>query len=121
MMDRTPEDVVTAQLVAYNAHDIDAYMACWAPDAVCFAYPTEVVARGHAEIRERYAARFAEPDLHAELLQRMVVEDVVIDRERVTRTFPEGVRIVEVIAIYRVEAGLIVEARFKLGAPQMPR
>ena len=51
----------------------------------------------------------------------MAVEDVVIDRERVTRTLPEGRRIVEVIAIYRVEAGLLVEARFKLGAPQMPR
>lgn len=35
MNDKTarPQDVVQQQLDAYNARDIDAFMACWADDA----------------------------------------------------------------------------------------
>ena len=29
-----PEEIVQQQLDAYNARDIDAFMACWADDAL---------------------------------------------------------------------------------------
>lgn len=39
------------------------------------------------EIRERHIERFNKPDLHGALLTRIAVDNVVIDRELVTRTF----------------------------------
>ena len=41
MNDKTarPQDVVQQQLDAYNARDIDAFMACWADDAQYYEHP----------------------------------------------------------------------------------
>ncbi|WP_248945308.1 hypothetical protein [Serratia silvae] len=46
--------------------------------------------RGKGEIRERHIARFQEPSLYGERIKRMVVENLVIDQEVVTRNFPHG-------------------------------
>lgn len=87
----TPAAVVQAQLDAYNAKDIDALMPTYAPDARQFALHGALLAEGHAAIRPRYEARFAEPDLHAQLLTRSVVGNFVTDLELVTRNFRKGV------------------------------
>ena len=58
-------------------------------------------------MRPRFAARFQEPDLHARLLQRAVMGNIVIDHEEVSRTFPEGPGRVDLVAIYEVVDGLI--------------
>ncbi|WP_174873536.1 nuclear transport factor 2 family protein [Vogesella oryzae] len=113
----TPEQVIQAQLDAYNRKDLDALLACYADDACMYLYPATLVAQGHAAIRERMALRFAEPDLHARLLQRVVLGSVVIDDEIVTRTFPEGRGTVTMTMIYRVEHGRIKDASTILGAP----
>jgi hypothetical protein len=63
-----PLAVVQAQLDAYNAKDIDALLATYAPDAEQYVLHGERLAQGHAQMRERFLARFAEPDLHARLL-----------------------------------------------------
>jgi putative hydrolase of HD superfamily len=47
---------------------------------------------------------------HGTLLTRIVVGNVVIDHETVTRTFPEGSAEVEVVCIYEVENGKIAKA-----------
>ena len=46
------------------------------------------LASGAAQVRERSALRFQEPNLHAQLLNRIVSGKVVIDHELVTRTYP---------------------------------
>lgn len=107
---QAPEQVVAAQLDAYNHKDIDALLACYAADARMYAYPATLVAAGHAALRERMSQRFAEPDLHAELRQRVVLGEVVIDDEIVTRNFPEGRGQMTMTMIYRVVAGRIVDA-----------
>ena len=86
----SPEDVVKKQLDAYNAKDLEAFMSVWAEDAQYFAHPSTLLARGAAAIRERHLVRFQEPDLHGELISRVVLGNTVVDHERVTRTFPEG-------------------------------
>jgi hypothetical protein len=111
------EAVVARQLDAYNARDIDAFMAAWRDDAEFFAHPNELLARGAAEIRARHLARFKEPDLHGKLIGRLSVGNLVVDREIVIRNFPEGRGKIDVIAIYEVEAGKIARAWFKLGSP----
>lgn len=111
-----PESVVQRQLDAYNAHDVEAIVAVYADDAQQFEYPDTLVAAGAAQLRERFALRFAEPNLHATLLNRIVMGNVVIDHESVSRTFPEGAGRLELVAIYEVKLGRIVRASFILGA-----
>jgi hypothetical protein len=95
------EAIVQCQLDAYNAKDIDAFMACWAQDAKIYAHP--------------------EPNLFGRLVQRMSAGNTVVDREVVTRTFPEGPGQVDVIAIYELAEGRITRAWFVMGEPELDR
>jgi len=107
--------VVQAQLDAYNAKDIEALLATYAPDAEQFTLHGELLAKGHGELRARYLSRFVEPDLHARLLSRSVVADIVVDVELITRNFPEGRGTVEMLCIYEVIEGRIQKASFATG------
>lgn len=111
-----PESVVQAQLAAYNARDLSAFLATYSEDAQLFEHPSKLLVNGVAQMRERYAARFAEPNLHAVVLNRMVMGNYVIDHERVTRTFPEGPGTQDAIAIYEVQGTLISRVWFVFGA-----
>jgi hypothetical protein len=115
----TPEAVVQRQLDAYNAKDIEALMATYAADAQQFEHPAKLLASGATQIRERFAARFQEPNLHAKLIKRIVSGNTVIDHEQVTRTFPEGPGQFELVAIYEVQDGKIARAWFILGAKML--
>ncbi|MEA1676041.1 nuclear transport factor 2 family protein [Nitrospirillum sp. BR 11163] len=112
-----PEQVVDGQLRAYNAKDIDAFMAYWAEDARIYQHPDTLLASGAGEIRARHVIRFQEPNLHGRLLHRLAVGATVVDHEVVTRTFPDGPGTVEVIGIYEVTAGRISRAWFTTGSP----
>lgn len=113
------ESAVQRQLDAYNARDIEALMATHADDGQQFEYPAKPLASGTAAIRERFIARFKEPNLHAVLLNRIVMGNVVIDHERITRTFPEGPGHIELVAIYEVQNGRIAKATFLSGPKQL--
>ncbi len=110
---------VQMQLEAYNAKDIDEFMRWWAADCEYSAFPDQLLARGADAIRERHIARFAEPDLHGELLHRSVVGAIVVDHELVQRTYPEGPGEVEVLCTYEVVDGLIQRAWFAIGEPRL--
>jgi hypothetical protein len=113
------EVIIQRQLDAYNAKDIEAFMACWAPDAKVYAHPDTLLAEGAAAIRARHEVRFREPNLFGKLIQRMSLGNTVIDREVVTRTFPEGSGQVDVIAIYELADEKIVRAWFVMGEPRL--
>ena len=115
MTHTSPLAVVQAQLDAYNAKDLDALMLTYAPDAQQFVLHGELLAQGHDQMRPRYALRFSEPDLHARLLSRTVIGNVVTDLEIVTRNFPEGKGTVEMLCVYEVVDGRIVRASFATG------
>ena len=110
-----PAAVVQRQLDAYNARDIEALLATYAPDAEQYAIHGERLARGHAEMRARFLARFAEPDLHARLVSRNAIDAFVVDHEVITRNFPEGRGTLEMVCIYEVRDGLIRKATFVSG------
>lgn len=113
----TPLPILTvqAQLVAFNTKDIDALMRTYAPDAEQFTLHGERVAKGHEQLRSRYQLRFEEPDLHARLLSRVVVGNVITDSEIITRNFPEGLGTIEMLCIYEVVDGYIQRASFATG------
>lgn len=114
-----PESVVQRQLDAYNARDLDALLAIYADDAEMFEHPSKLVARGSAELRQRFSLRFQEPNLHAALLNRIVSGATVIDHERVTRTFPEGPGEIELVMIYEIQSGRIAKAWMIAGAKKV--
>ncbi len=115
----SPVAVVQAQLDAYNAKDLGALMATYAPDAQQFALHGALLAQGHEQIRPRYQERFLEPDLHARLLNRSVLGNFVTDLEIVTRNFPEGRGTVEMLCVYEVVDGRIVRASFATGEKRL--
>jgi hypothetical protein len=115
---RHVEFPVQKQLEAYNARDIDAFMAWWADDCQYYEFPARLLANGAAEIRERHVGRFKEPNLFGTLLNRIVMANMVVDHEIVSRTFPEGQGDVEVVAMYEVANGKIAKAWFKMGTPR---
>lgn len=111
-----PQEVVQKQLDAYNARDVGALLQIYADDAQMFEHPSRLLASGSAELRERFVTRFKEPHLHAELRQRIVMGQIVVDHEEVTRTFPEGKGKIELIMIYEVRQGRISKAWMLSGA-----
>ena len=114
-------EVVQRQLDAYNAREIDAVMATYADHVEHFEFPSTRLAGNAAEVRERLLLRLQEPNLHARLLARTAMGNLVIDHERVTRDFPEGLGTVELIAMYEVHGEKIVRAWFKFGEKQLGR
>jgi hypothetical protein len=115
----SPAAVVQRQLDAYNARDVDALLATYAPDARQYEHPATLLATGADEMRARFALRFQEPDLYARLVQRVVMGNLVMDHEVVTRNFPEGKGEIELVAIYEVVDGRIRSQSVQLGAKQL--
>jgi hypothetical protein len=105
-------DAVDRQLAAYNAHDVDAFMVCYAPDCVIEDGAGLRLMTGHVEMRPRYQKLFANsPKLHCEIVSRVCIGEYVIDEERITGRVPDLGR---AVVIYRVDkaSGLISHVRF---------
>ena len=101
---------VEAQLTAYNAQDVDAFVECFAEDVVIEDGAGKVISTGRAVMRENYARMFAtHPQNRAEITQRLTTGNYVVDHERITGRTPEPYF---AVAIYRVEDGLIRHVRF---------
>jgi hypothetical protein len=101
-------DVVERVLVALNAHDLDAFVACYADGATIENGYDEVFARGHDELRARYGPMFEQlPDVRIESLSRTEVGTFVVQEEVVTgRGDPQ-----RHVAVYLVEDDRIVRER----------
>jgi hypothetical protein len=102
---------VQAQLDAYNARDLERFVACYADDVQLYRPPAaEPVLQGKAAMAAHYAAhRFKLPLLHAELVNRMVLGNKVIDHERITGLAAQPV---EAAVVFEVNAGLIDKVWF---------
>jgi hypothetical protein len=105
-----PEAVVQRQLEAYNARDIEALLATYADNAQLFEHPSKPLAIGTAALRERFVARFQEPNLCATVLHRAVLGNIVVDYEEVSRTFDDGPATIRLMMIYEVKGGKIARA-----------
>ena len=107
-----PADVVQGQLDAYNARDLEAFLAFYAEDVLVARHPgEEVIAQGREAMRTIYAGLFEDsPELHCALLERTVSGSMVIDHELVTGI--RGGEPVRAVAIYEVADGLIRKVWF---------
>jgi hypothetical protein len=119
MTNEAPAEIIQRQLNAYNSKDVEGWLATYAPDAEQFSLHGERLAHGHAEMRSRIITRFLEPDLHARLISRTVMSNIVVDLELITRNFQDGLGTVEMLCVYEVIDGLIQKASFALGQPKL--
>jgi hypothetical protein len=107
----TPEQLAQAQLDAYNAQDLDKYVTYFSEDCIISDLNGAVAQTSRAQIKERYAKAFATfPQNKAELKNRIVVGNAVVDHELVIRA-PGGEQF-EIIAIYTVRGDQIVRVDF---------
>lgn len=110
LVDQSPVALVQRQLNGYNARDIDAFMEPYAEDVQVYTYPGRFEYAGKVGMRERYAARFQQtPELHCEVVERIVLGNTVIDQERVTG-LPGGT--MRAVAIYTIEKARISRVEF---------
>jgi hypothetical protein len=97
-------EVVDRQVEAYNAADLDGFLACYSPAVVIRSGEGTVLNDGLDAMRAAYAGWFGSlPELRAEIVTRVVRGSWVVDDEHVTATDLE----VRALVAYRVRDGLI--------------
>jgi len=106
-----PVDVVQRQVEAYNDRDLNRFVSAYSETITVFRMPSaEPSISGKVQLAAFYSTqRFNLPGLRAEIVNRIVLGDKVIDHERVwgVRDSP-----IEVAAIYQVVGGLIERVWF---------
>jgi hypothetical protein len=107
--DRRVVNVTEAVLDALSAGDIDAFVRCYAENAKIETGRGETLAFGHEEIRSRYETMFAEfPAIAVRKINSFAVGSYVVQEEEATG---RGAVPRRHVAVYRIEAGLIVHER----------
>ena len=97
-------DVVARQAEAYNAADLEGFLACYAPTVVIRSGEGIVLSDGLEAMREAYAGWFESMrGLRAEIVTRVERGGWVVDDEHVTA---EGLDLRALVA-YRVRDDLI--------------
>ena len=109
ILKETPSALAQRQLNAYNLRNIDAFLEPYADDVEIYNYPDDLRFKGKETMREGYSKMFDNtPNLHCELLGRIVQGNIVIDKERVRF----GDRVMEAVAIYHIENDKIKKVYF---------
>ena len=102
---------VKLQLKGYNNRDIETFAKAFSDTVKVYRQPGVLTYQGKDELIKRYGQMFANtPDLHCEVVNRIVAGNVVIDHEKVQRS--KGQPRFDAIAVYRVQNNEIVEVTF---------
>ena len=110
-MEKETTQCVDQQLAAYNSHDIEAFVAAYREDIKLYEFPSVLICEGRARLRDMYAGFFQRaPRIHAQLINRIVLKNRVIDHELVTSR--AGKSDMRAVAIYEVSGGLITKVWF---------
>ena len=109
----TIEALAIRQLAAYNAANLDDFMACYHPEVQVFHGDTLNI-EGTSAMRERYLTLFSTWRFGASVPSRLSVEPHCVDYETYWRVDPEtGERDTgEVLARYTERDGLIGTVQF---------
>jgi len=104
----TTEQIIQYNLEAYNNHDLKEFMSWFSEDIELYSFTNmKLVASGKLEIEKLYKELFElSPNLHSTILKRIVLENKVIDHERIVGRKGET-NIQEIIMIYEVKDGKI--------------
>ncbi len=114
----SPRAIADRQLAAYNARDLEAFLALHAADAVLTDLPSgRVVCAGHAAMRIFYGERFANQELFCRVHVKLEIAGFAVDRETLYG-LPGGP--VDILALYDVRDGLIQRVFFLREPAKLP-
>lgn len=82
----SPEQIVQANLDAYNNRAIDDFMRSFSEDIICYAFANpEPLLTGLDQVRSYYQTLFENsPQLYSTILRRTVFDNKVIDHENIS-------------------------------------
>jgi imidazolonepropionase-like amidohydrolase len=106
----TPEMLAQQQLNAYNAHDLEAFLAPYAEDVEIYMFPDKLQMKGKDAMRKDYQFITQLPNLHCRLVNRIVAGNTIIDQEEVSGV---GNKPLTAIAMYEMANGKISKVYFK--------
>jgi imidazolonepropionase-like amidohydrolase len=110
LLPATPEILAQQQLNAYNARNMDAFLAPYSDSVAIYNFNGQLLMKGKDQMRKGYEGMFQKvTNLHCQLVNRIVQGNVVIDQESVTGFGPQPLK---AIAIYTVEKGKIQQVHF---------
>lgn len=105
----SPEMLVQQQLNAYNAHNLEAFLAPYSEDVELYEFPNSQFAKGKENMRKTYQFVEKTPKLYCKLLNRIVMGNTIIDHEEV---WGFGDKPFYGVAIYTIENGKITKVHF---------
>jgi uncharacterized protein (TIGR02246 family) len=112
-----PEEVVQRQVDAFNAHDLEAFLATYAEDAVAAGGDgMDGAIQGRQALRAHYARRLAQPGLRATIEQRVRLGRWVVDYEIVENDAGSTAA----LAVYELDGDVIRRSTIVRG-PTTPR
>jgi imidazolonepropionase-like amidohydrolase len=79
----SPTELVEQQLLGYNAHNLDAFLAPYADDVEVYDFPNKLTIKGKENMRKAYEFMNRTPKLYCRLLNRITQGNIVIDHEEV--------------------------------------
>lgn len=98
--------LVENQLKAYNAQDLEKFSAYFSPQVQVYRFPDLLMFDGLDAMRTAYDQFFRKhPELRCKVINRIVIGNKVIDREKLTG-FRDG-KESNATAIYEIKNGLI--------------
>lgn len=110
-IEKEATDLAQAQLDAYNKRDIEAFLKPYSENVKVYAFPDQLLYEGKAKMREQYTSMFNQlTDLNCKLVNRIVLNNKVIDHEEVV--FVKSQPVIYAIAVYTITDGKISEVRF---------
>jgi len=109
LLNNSPEMLAQQQLDAYNAHDLEAFLAPYAEEVEIYGFPDKLQMKGKEEMRKAYQFVTKTPTLFCRLVNRIVQGDTVMDQEEV---WGFGDKPFYGIAIYKTENGKITKVWF---------
>ena len=107
----SPLDLVQQQLNAYNAHDLEAFLAPYADDVEIYSTSGKLMMKGKEQMRKEYQFITRMPHLYCRLVNRIAIGNTVIDHEEIWNK-PEPVNLRYGVAVYVIEKGKITRVYF---------
>lgn len=111
LVHNTPVMLVQQQLNAYNAHDLDAFLAPYADDVEIYSTTGKLQLKGKEEMRKQYTFITQLPYLYCKLVNRIVSGNTVIDQEEIWLS-PKPDNLRYGVAIYVIQNGKISKVYF---------
>ncbi|MDQ3278086.1 MAG: amidohydrolase family protein [Bacteroidota bacterium] len=110
LLQPTPEELADQQLVAYNAHNLEAFLQPYADSVEIYNLQTnKLQVKGKEAMRKQYSFLNTVKTLYCNLLNRIVQGNIVVDHEEI---WGEGGRRRYAVAIYEIKGDKIIRVWF---------